>query len=42
MLANYSLELLLQWSFDYKWVEELDLLVARLVAETFSNSDYCL
>jgi len=42
MLANYSLGLLLQWGFDHKWVEELYLLVARLVAEISSNSDYCL
>jgi len=32
-LANCSLVLLLQWSFNYEWVEELgnSLLVARLV-----------
>jgi len=31
MLANCSLILLLQWSFDYKWVEEVGLLDVRLV-----------
>ena len=31
-LANYSLVLLLQWSFDHKWVEEVGLLDIRLVA----------
>ena len=31
ILANCSLVLLLQWGFDCKWVEELGLLVAKLV-----------
>jgi len=30
-LANYSLVLLLWQGFDCEWVEELDLLVAKLV-----------
>ena len=35
--ANYSLVLLLHWSFDCKQVKELDLLVAELVAVVFSQ-----
>ena len=37
MLANCSLVLLLQWGFDYKQVDELGLLVIRLVVGTFSQ-----
>jgi len=37
MLANCSLVLLLQWGFDYKQVDELGLLVIRLVVEIFSQ-----
>jgi len=37
MSANYSLVLLLHWSFDCKQVKELDLLVAELVAVVFSQ-----
>ena len=32
-LANYSLVLLFQQSFDYEWVEEVGLLDIRLVIE---------
>jgi len=31
MLANCLLVLLLWWSFDYKWVEEVGLLAVKLV-----------
>ena len=37
MLANYLLVLLLWWSFNCEWVEELGLLVVRLVMELFSQ-----
>jgi len=37
MSANYSLVLLLHWSFDYEQVKESDLLVAELVAVVFSQ-----
>jgi len=37
MLANYSLVLSLHQSFDHEQVEELDLLIVRLVARTSSQ-----
>jgi len=37
MLANYLLVLLLWWSFNCERVEELGLLVVRLVMELFSQ-----
>ena len=38
ILANYSLILSLQWGFDYKWVEEVDLLNIRLVTELVTGA----
>ena len=37
MSANYLLVLLLHWGFDYRQVEKLGLLIARLVVGASSQ-----
>ena len=36
--VNYSLILSLQWSFNYKWVEEVNLLDIRLVTKLVTGA----